>query len=181
MEGVFLGKEESLLKNDTFTDICRYAIEFTLCSFCGWVYEVLLNFIIYQHYTDRGVLHLPLCPIYGFAGLMLLLLFRRHGTWWGIFLGSAAIPTILELITYEPLRRIMGYSLWNYGAWWCNFRGIISLPSSLLFGFMGLLLLKGIHPLMDTIRQKSPAWVMQGMGVLCMIGIAGDAVIIFLL
>lgn len=141
---------------------------------------MLLNLIVYQQYMDRGVLHLPLCPIYGFAGLMLLLLFRRHGAWWIVFLGSVAIPTILELLTYEPLRRIMGYRLWNYSAWWCNFKGIISLPSSLLFGLMGIILLKGIHPLMDTIRQKAPTWVMRGLGILCAAGIVGDAIVLFL-
>ncbi len=158
----------------------RCAVEFTLCSFAGWLYEVLLNLVMYQFYEDRGVLHLPLCPIYGFAGLALLLLFRKQHSWIAVFLGSAIIPTILELVTFEPLRRLMGYRLWNYSAWWCNYRGIISLPSSLLFGLMGLVLLKVIHPLMDTAQQKAPAWLLQGLGILCTAVILGDAVWTFL-
>lgn len=169
------------IKNNTFTNLCRYAAEFTLCSFCGWLYEVLLNLIMYRFYEDRGMLHLPLCPIYGFAGLALLLLFRRHNHWLPVFAGSVLIPTVLELLTFHPLQKIAGYPLWNYSAWWCNFRGIISLPSSLLFGLMGLLLVRGIHPLMDRFAQTAPAWFVQEVGMVCAAAILMDGVGTFLL
>lgn len=161
-----------------FCLIGRYGLEFTLCSFAGWLYEVLLNAIIYQNYADRGILHLPLCPIYGFAGLAIVLLFRKQNRWHTVFLGSVILPTVLELLAYHPIRQLTGLVLWDYRAWPCNYKGIISLPSSLLFGVLGLLLVKGMHPLMDWIQATAPKWLVTAGGLLCIGGILTDAVIV---
>lgn len=163
-----------------FSTFCRYAVEFTLCSLCGWIYEALLELLVYGCYTDRGMLHLPICPIYGFAGFALLLVFRKHRSWPVVFAGSVIIPTILELVTYEPLCRIAGEPLWSYHIWWCNYKGIISLPSSLLFGLLGLILVKGIHPLMDLLQARIPEKCLCAAGILCTAVILGDAAVTFL-
>lgn len=176
--GAFLYKVgETMSRKERFTKFCCAGIEFTLCSFLGWLYEILLNLFMYGYYADRGVLHLPLCVIYGFGGIALRILFRRDPDWRIVFLGSTVIPTILELLTYEPLRSLAGYSLWDYSAWWWNYRGIISLPSSLIFGVMGLLLIKGLHPLLCKLQKKAPAWLIQGLGMLCILMILADALL----
>ncbi len=162
-----------------FTALCALAVEFTISSFAGWFYEVMLNLIMYRNYTDRGVLHLPLCPIYGFGALTLLLLFCRHKGWLTVFLGSSVLATVIELLTFEPLRRLLGYRLWNYSAWWLNYKGMVSLPSSLIFGLMSLALIKGLHPLMQKFRENAPARLVQGMGIGCAAVILADAVWVF--
>ncbi len=167
------------MERSKLTGICRLSIEFTICSFAGWLYEVLLNLIMYQSYTDRGVLHLPLCPIYGFGGLALLVLFHRHRGWVTVFLGSSILATVLELATFEPLRRLMGYRLWNYSAWWLNYKGMVSLPSSLLFGVMSLALIKGLDPLMECMQKKAPVRLVHTLGIGCAAVILADAVWVF--
>ena len=164
-----------------FSTFCRYAVEFSLCSLCGWVYEALLELLVYGRYTDRGMLHLPVCPIYGFAGFALLFLFRSRRSWLTVFAGSVLLPTVLELVSYAPLEKIAGYPLWDYSAWLWNYRGIISLPSSLLFGVMGLLLVKGIHPLMDLVHRKMPEKWLCIAGILCTGTLLTDAVLTFFL
>ena len=42
---------------------------FLIFSFVGWVSEVLYVGIFFEHrFVNRGFLHGPLCPIYGFGG-----------------------------------------------------------------------------------------------------------------
>ena len=161
------------------TVFSRYAVEFTLCSFFGWLYEVLLDLILYHNYTDRGILHLPVCPIYGFAGLALLLLLRRHRGWLTVFAVSVLLPTVLELVTFAPLQKLTGCILWDYSAWWCNYKGIVSVPSSLLFGVMGLLLVKCLHPLMDLVQNRMPQTWLCAAGSVCTVLLLTDASVTF--
>lgn len=165
---------------DGFTLICRLAAEFTICCFCGWLYEVALYLIMYGYYQERGVLQLPLLPIYGFGGLALLTLFRKRKDWAWVFFGSILLTTVLELVCSYLLEWIFGESLWDYSHWWLDFEGRISLPSSLIFGVMSLLLIKGLDPMMRKFQEKSPSWLVQSVGMLCMLVLLGDAVWTFL-
>ncbi len=160
---------------ERFTTICRLAVEFTICCFAGWVYEIMLYLLMYGYYQERGVLHLPLLPIYGFGGLALLLLFYKRKNWASVFFGSVILTTVLELVCSYLLEWILGRSLWDYSHWWLDFEGRISLPSSLIFGVMSLLLVKGLDPLMQKFQENARSWLVQAVGTLCMLVLIGDA------
>ena len=85
------------MQRNRFTWVCSYLLEFTVCAFVGWLYEVVLEWIVYHDYIDRGLLPLPVCPIYGFGAMALLLLFRRDHRWWVVLLGSTVLTTVLML------------------------------------------------------------------------------------
>lgn len=160
-----------------FTLLCSYGTEFAVCSFAGWLYEVLLNLLVYGMYADRGILHMPICPIYGFSALFLLLLFRKHNGWFTVFAGSTAIVTVLELVCSYPLEAWLGFRLWDYSAWPLHFEGRISLFSSLIFGALSLLLVKGVHPLMRRFSAWAPPWLVRTLGLVCMGAIGVDFVL----
>lgn len=42
---------------------------FLLFSFMGWLLETLYGIYELGHFTKRGFLYGPLCPIYGFRGI----------------------------------------------------------------------------------------------------------------
>ncbi len=159
------------------TVLCGYAIAFTVCSFAGWLYEVLLNLLVYGIYTDRGILHMPLCPIYGFFALFLMLVFRKHNGWLTVFFGSTMALTVLELLCSYPLEAWLGFRLWDYSAWPLHFEGRISLFSSLIFGVMSLLLVKGVQPLTGRFTEHAPAWLVRTLGLLGVGGIGVDFVL----
>ena len=46
----------------------------------GWLYEVACVYVMFGIYVDRGVLHLPACPIYGF-GMLLMKFFTTDSIW----------------------------------------------------------------------------------------------------
>ncbi|MBQ8926787.1 MAG: putative ABC transporter permease [Oscillospiraceae bacterium] len=151
-----------------WTQICGLVTEFTVCAFVGWLYEELLSLTVVGHYEDRGLLHLPVCPIYGFFGLILLLLFRRHRAWYLVFAVSTVLTTVLELACSYLLEWTLHVWAWDYSAWPLNFEGRISVPSSLIFGVLSVILVSIVHPLMQRFVQKAPAGVVEGVG--CFLG-----------
>lgn len=137
--------------------LMTYVIEFAACAFIGWLYEEALELIVNHAYGDRGLLHVPLIPIYGFGGMILLLCYRKkeHSALF-VFLTSAVITTVLELAASYPLQKILGFIPWYYEGWPLNYEGRISLLSSLIFGGLSVLLVKVIHPLCRKL-EKAPA------------------------
>ena len=63
--------------NPTTNLILNYILLFFLCAFLGWIWEVILTIIQHGMLVNRGVLHGPWLPIYGFGGLGIAVLLRR--------------------------------------------------------------------------------------------------------
>ena len=168
------------MQRNRFTWVCSYLLEFTVCAFVGWLYEVVLEWIVYRDYIDRGLLPLPVCPIYGFGAMALLLLFRRDHRWWVVLLGSTVLTTVLELGASYLLER-MGLRLWDYSAWPMQFEGRISVLSSLVFGVLALALVGGVHPLLRRFYEKAPVWLPCTLGIACGLLLAGGRVYVFFL
>ena len=51
---------------------------FILFSFIGWLLETLYSVYELGHFTKRGFLYGPLCPIYGYGSLILILFFTKY-------------------------------------------------------------------------------------------------------
>ena len=108
----------------------------------GWLYEVACVYVMFGIYVDRGVLHLPACPIYGFGMRLLYAAFHKVKNPLIIFAGSALISTVIEYAAYEILYYGFNLVLWSYEPWPLNYKGKISVISSCLFGFMTALFMK---------------------------------------
>ncbi|MBQ7274374.1 MAG: putative ABC transporter permease [Clostridiales bacterium] len=162
-----------------FTLLMTYMIEFTAGSLWGWLYEEGLELIVNHAYSDRGLLHMPLIPIYGFGCLLLLLLYRgKEYSAPFIFISSAVLTTLLELIASYPLKKILGYLPWYYGAWPLNYEGRISLFSSLLFGLLAAVFMKLIHPQCRRLEKAPPA-VVNTLGIVFLLAFLTDTAFTF--
>ena len=133
-------------KNNAAEKLSELILEFTFYSFIGWMYETILTPVVWGCYADRGWLHLPICPIYGFCGIVLLLIFGRMKSIPLIFVCGTAVTTAAELAASYILEWFTNERLWDYDSWAFNFQGRISLGSSLVFGGMCVLLIKVLHP-----------------------------------
>ena len=134
--------------------ITKYMLMFALASFIGWAYEVICTYVMFHYWIDRGVLHLPFCPIYGFGMMILYLIFRKLKNPLLIFTGSAVITTAIELGASYLLEYFFHVQLWSYRGWYLNFDERISLISSCIFGLLALLFLKLIVPLTERIYSS---------------------------
>lgn len=137
-----------------FSDITEYLLMFLLASFIGWLYEIICVYVVFHTYLDRGVLHIPCCPIYGFGMLILYFIFRKVKNPIIIFSGSVIITTAVEYLTAVVLEYRFHKILWTYSNWPLNFRGRICAISSCLFGIMALLFMKLIVPVLDRIYKS---------------------------
>lgn len=135
--------------------ICIYIIEFTLCGFIAWIYETALTSYLWGEFAERGFLHIPVLPIYGFFAFILLFIFRKRNGFLTVFFGSMFITTALELVFAYIIEAVLHTRLWSYRDWDFNFfDGRIALYSSLMFGVMSVLFLKGVHPMVHKLSKK---------------------------
>lgn len=145
--------------------IAFVGFEFLCWSFIGWLYEITLTFIAYGRYEDRGMLHLPFCPIYGFCGLIVLLTLGRIENKALFFAVSTVMITIIEYVVSYILDKCFNLWLWDYFSWNFNLNGRVALGSSLIFGALSLLMIKVLHPCADKIYEKLPNWLSAVIGV----------------
>ena len=71
---------------------------FIMFSMVGWVSEVLYVGIFHEHkFVNRGFLHGPVCPVYGFGGAVILILPPNlYQTWVPLFFASMILCTAVE-------------------------------------------------------------------------------------
>lgn len=158
--------------------ICTYVIEFTICGMCGWIYETILTSYLWGRFADRGFLHIPVLPIYGFFAFILLPVFRKHNGFFTVFIGSTIITTVLELICAYAIEAVLHERLWSYRSWDFNFfDGRISLYSSLMFGVLSVILIKAVHPSVHKFADRMSAKTVSIIGSICWISILTDFII----
>ncbi len=143
-------------------------LEFVLYGFIGWTYETVITSISWGRFADRGWLHLPICPIYGFCAFFLLLILGRLKSIPLIFLAGTAVTTAAELAASYLLEHFTDERLWDYYDWKFNFDGRVSLFSSLIFGAMCVLLIKVLHPsaVRITGKMSTPAVIVTAVVML---------------
>lgn len=152
-------------------DLTKYLLMFILASFFGWLYEIACVYVVLGKYFDRGVLHIPCCPIYGFGMLILYFLFRKIKNPAAIFFGSVFISTSVEYLTAVVLEYKFHKILWSYKTWPLNFQGRICAISSFLFGVMALLFLKLVVPTLDRAYKSRASGTISLAVVLLILGI----------
>ena len=96
----------------------------------------------------------PVCPIYGFGALVLLLMLQRFRSSVVIFLAGTMVTTVVELAASYVLEYFLHMQLWTYKHWLLNFQGRISFWSSVLFGVLSVILIKLIYPLVKWWMEK---------------------------
>lgn len=120
---------------------------FFIYAFLGWCAEVAFAAVGTGKFVNRGFLNGPICPIYGFGVVALvLLLFPLRDDIFLLFLASVAVTTLLELFTGWILEKVFHMKWWDYSNERFNIGGYICLEFSVLWGFGALLILKVVHP-----------------------------------
>ncbi|MCM1023419.1 MAG: putative ABC transporter permease [Prevotella sp.] len=155
--------------------ISALILEFTAYSFIGWAYETILTSAVWGRFAERGWLHLPICPIYGFCALALLPVLRKIKNPFLIFLAGAAVTTAAELAASYVVWDLAGSRLWDYDSWAFNFEGRIALGSSVIFGVLCVLLMKVLHPAAKYLADKVGGRVLNISTAVTLAAILADA------
>ena len=123
---------------------------FLLYAFIGWVCEEIYCCSLQKKFVYRGMLFGPICPIYGFGGILILYaLYPWRTTWVRLYIASMIVTSILEYFTSWLLERLFHAKWWDYSHLPFNLNGRVCLLNSSLFGLGGLALEHFLHPLAE--------------------------------
>ncbi|MBR6069593.1 MAG: putative ABC transporter permease [Ruminococcus sp.] len=166
------------MKRDLSQRIFRYIFEFVAAGLFGWVYEVVTVYILYRHFVNRGILHLPIVPIYAVGAFILLAMLgerERHPVF--VFIFSAVVTTAFELGASYLLEFIFHRQFWTYEGWFGSIQDRSSLVSSAIFGILAVGYFFWLHPLSGKLCDKLPKAVCISFSVLASGAVLTDLVI----
>ena len=144
-----------MIKKTTKEKVIDYIIYFFIYSFLGWIIETIYAFIIHGGFVKRGFLFGPLCPIYGFGAVILLLATKKmYGKPFRKFLIATVLFTVFEYLVSLIFEEIFGLRWWDYSNDFLNIQGRVSLMYTIFWGLIGLILLEKLHPLIENFIQK---------------------------
>ena len=143
--------------------IQKYVVFFYVYAFLGWIVDVSIRFVsdgnLVNSVKTSGFLYEPICPMYGYAALVLILLSKsKRISGRGGFIKKIILATIwcsvLEYLTALILWHIFHQQWWDYSNEPYNIQGRICLAASLLWGVLSVLFMKVLHPFVERQLKK---------------------------
>lgn len=147
---------EGVIREKTSKDIIiEYIIYFFIYAFLGWIMEVIYALFIHGHFVNRGFLYGPICPIYGFGAIILIMttkkLYKKPVL---KFIIATVSFTVFEYLVSLILEMLFGLRWWDYSNDFLNIQGRVSLLYSIFWGAIGVIVLEKIHPFIQNKLQN---------------------------
>lgn len=147
-------------------------------SCLGWCCEVAFAALKTGKFVNRGFLNGPVCPIYGFGVLSVVLVLEPvKDNLLLLFFGSMVFTSLLEFIAGFAMERIFHDKWWDYSNNPFNIKGYICLEFSVIWGIACVLVVDIIHPIIMKLVNAVPhalgLWIMAVLYVI----LAADAVL----
>ena len=126
----------------------------------GWLWEVNLFLFRDGKLVNRGVLHGPWLPIYGWGCTIIVMLtrFKKFREMLKnpmlTFFVIMSLCSIIEYITSWYLEQTKGLRYWDYTGNFLNINGRICLECSIFFGLGGSLCVYIVAPFLERMIQK---------------------------
>lgn len=125
----------------------RYVLCFFIYAFLGYLCEVVYCSICQKKLVNRGYLYMPICPIYGYGAVLILLVMEPLFQYWYLVLILGILLTsTLEYLTSYLMEIIFHMRWWDYSKRKFNINGRVCLRNSILFGALVMLVVYGIQP-----------------------------------
>lgn len=119
---------------------------FYIYCFIGWVWESCYVSVLKKKWVNRGFMHGPFLPIYGFGAITILVMtIPVQKNLLLVFLFGMIGATILEYVTGVIMEKLFHVRYWDYSKQPFNINGHICLFSSLAWGGFSILMVKFIH------------------------------------
>ena len=148
--------------------LTQWILFFFCYCFFGWIWECF--YVSVKHawkekhwkFINRGFLHGPVIPIYGFAAITILLsTIRLRDYTLAVYAAGALTATLFELFTGTVMERIFKVKYWDYSNMPLNYNGHICFFVSLFWGFFSVLLVKVIHVPVEGVIMGFPEFVAE--------------------
>ena len=155
----------------------QWLLVFYLYCMLGWCFESTVVSVGQRRLVNRGFLRGPMLPIYGFGAVILLhvsLPLKQHPVW--LYLASMIAATVFEYIVGVVMEKIFKVKYWDYSKQPFNLNGYICLTSSLAWGAFSILLVRFLHPPVEDLVLRLPAFLVDPLAFLLTIAVTVDAV-----
>lgn len=117
---------------ENFYDVSLW---FLIYSVMGWVVETIYISYSNKKFTNRGFIHGPICPIYGFGGIFVHTALKTFaGNYFLVFILGSCLATCVEFFTAKIMIKVFGCLWWDYSNKPFNYKGILCLESCLAWG-----------------------------------------------
>lgn len=153
--------------------VSQWLFFFFWYCFIGWIWEcvyVSVNKAWKEkkwNWINRGFLHGPVIPIYGFAAISILLAtipFKDNILL--IFILGALAASAMELVTGSLMEKIFHVKYWDYSDLPLNYKGHVCLFVSIFWGFLSILMVRVIHVPVEKIILGIPELVTEIVAVI---------------
>ena len=140
--------------------INQWLLFFYIYCLAGWIWESsyvsIKEFIKKKEFKfiNRGFLHGPWVPIYGSAAIIILIsTLRANNNIILIFIFGSIAATALEFVTGNVMEKLFHAKYWDYSDYPLNYKGYISLISSLFWGLLSIFLVSFLHTKISNISS----------------------------
>ena len=145
----------ALIVRNSLSNKQSLILYFYIYSFLGWTLETIYALCLLGKFSKRGFLYGPLCPIYGFGAIIMLLFISKYkDNSLKNFFVSAVVFSIFEYLAGFALEAVLKIRLWDYTNDFFNINGRISLLYTLFWGISGIIFINHIHPFVKRITEK---------------------------
>ena len=140
----------------------KVVLYFFIYAFLGWVLETLYAIYDVGYFYKRGFLYGPICPIYGYGAIILILFFSNYKkNSVKLFVYAGAIFSAFEYFVSFILEACFKLKWWDYSTEFFNLNGRISIFFSVVWGIIAIMFVNHAHPFMEKnvnkILNKIPA------------------------
>lgn len=143
--------------------IYKLILMFFIYSFGGWIVEIIYTRLFETHkFVNRGFLTGPICPIYGFGALFVLIFLSKYKTSPVIlYFMSIVIASILEYTTSYIMEKVFKNRWWDYSNQKYNINGRICLETMIPFGFLALFMMYILNPFILNLIEYIPLNILK--------------------
>ncbi len=155
---------------------------FIFYSFLGWSMEMIVTNIHKKKIVNRGFLIGPICPIYGYGCILMIILLKRYEqNLILLFFMSIFICSVLEYFTSFFMEKLFRARWWDYSKKKFNLNGRICAETMIPFGFLGLIMMRVINPFIVNYLLRIPEIIRIILGIVFLILYIADNIISFII
>lgn len=147
-------KIDSLNYNRDYSIKSLILLFFTF-AFIGWIWEVTIGLVNYGKFINKGTMFGPWLPIYGFGGIIVLVLlkpFRNNPIL--TFILAFILCGLVEYFTGWYLETFKHMKWWDYSSYVFNLNGRVCLEGLIVFGLGGCSFIYIFAPLIDNLYSN---------------------------
>lgn len=154
---------------------------FVIGCFLGTCYEEILTFAKKGIWESRqGLIYGPLNPVYGVGVVIFVIFLGKEDdkrSWYTTYLYSCLLGGATEYVLNWAQEVIFHSHSWDYTGYFLNIGGRTTVPFMLFWGFLGLVILKILYPLLSFFLSKLPYWFGQTLYIGFLLFIIFDIVV----